>query len=81
MLAIPGLMAGSAERVRREVLRLVGLVLLVDAIFLGVFFAAGLYNAAANVKLGFTIVWTAANVAAVVVGLNRIRGARSPRGR
>ncbi len=74
-------MAGSAERVRREVLRLVGLVLLVDVIFLGVFFAAGLGNAAANAKLGFTIVWTAANVAAVVVGLNRVRGARSPRGR
>ncbi|MBA3344602.1 MAG: hypothetical protein H0T44_04765 [Gemmatimonadales bacterium] len=66
---------------RGEVLRLVGLVLLVDAVFLGLFFAAGLDSASANLKLGFAIVWTVANVAAVVVGLNRVKAARSPRGR
>lgn len=74
-------MAGSADRVRREVLRLVGMVLLVDATFLGLYFAAGLDSASSNLKLGFAVAWTVANVAAVVVGLNRVKGARSPRGR
>lgn len=62
--------------VKREALVLVGLVLAVDAIFIAVYFGAGIQRASDGVKLSFTVVWTVINLAVVIRGLTRIRSAR-----
>ena len=65
--------------VKREALVLVGLVLAVDVLFIAVYFGAGIERASDGMKLGFTVVWTVINLAVVVRGLTRIRGARGAR--
>jgi membrane protein YdbS with pleckstrin-like domain len=65
-----------AEAVRREVLWLVLAVVLVDAMFVGVYFLARLPNASDTVKLGFTALWTVVTLAIVIRSLSRIRSAR-----
>ena len=62
--------------VKREALVLVGLVLAVDAVFIAVYFGAGIERASDSLKVGFTVVWTAINLAVVIRGLTRIRSAR-----
>lgn len=62
--------------VKREVLVLLGLVLAVDAFFIAVYFGAGIERASDSVKVGFTLVWTAMNLAVVIRGLTRIRSGR-----
>jgi hypothetical protein len=64
---------------KREALVLVGLVLAVDALFIGAYFLAGIERATDPVKVGFTAVWTAANLVVVIRGLRRIRQARVTR--
>jgi hypothetical protein len=67
----------SAEAsVRREVLTLVVLVVIVDAIFIAVYFLAKLLTMPAQYKVGYTLLWTLLTLAVVVRGLNRIRRAR-----
>lgn len=65
--------------VKREALVLVGLVLAVDAIFIAVYFGAGVERASDNLKIVFTLVWTGSNLAVVIRGLTRIRSARVQR--
>ncbi|MEP7226460.1 MAG: hypothetical protein ABI785_03790 [Gemmatimonadales bacterium] len=62
--------------VKREALVLVGLVLAVDAVFIAVYLGAGIERASDSLKVGFTVVWTAINLAVVIRGLTRIRSAR-----
>ena len=62
--------------VKREALVLVGLVLAVDAIFIAVYFGAGIERASDRVKIAFTVVWTVINLIVVLRGLTRIRSAR-----
>ena len=62
--------------IRREVLGLVVLVLVVDAIFAAAYFLAGVARAADGTKLLFTAVWTVVTLVVVVRGLGRIRRAR-----
>lgn len=62
--------------VKREALVLVGLVLAVDAIFIALYFLAGIERASDSVKIGFTVVWTVITLAVVIRGLTRIRSAR-----
>jgi hypothetical protein len=62
--------------VRRQLLLLIGLVVAVDAVFFGIYGLAGLGRAAPEVKLGFTVLWTAATLAVVLLRLSRIRGLR-----
>jgi len=62
--------------VKREALVLVGLVLVVDTIFIALYFGAGIQRASDSVKLVFTVVWTGINLAVVIRGLTRIRSAR-----
>jgi hypothetical protein len=62
--------------VRREVLTLVVLVVIVDAIFIGVYFLAKLLTMPTPYKVGYTLLWTFLTLAVVVRGLNRIRRAR-----
>jgi hypothetical protein len=66
-----------ADRVKREVVRLVVLVLVVDGVFIGGYFAAGLVRASAAAKLGYTAVWTLVTLVVVLRGLTRIRALRS----
>ncbi|MBA3760359.1 MAG: hypothetical protein H0X07_07480 [Gemmatimonadales bacterium] len=62
--------------VTREALVLVALVLVVDALFIAVYFGAGIERASDSVKIAFTVVWTAINLIVVIRGLSRIRSAR-----
>jgi len=66
-----------ADRVKREVVRLVVLVLVVDGVFIGGYFAAGLVRASVAAKLGYTAVWTLVTLVVVLRGLTRIRALRT----
>jgi hypothetical protein len=66
--------------VRREALVLVGLVLAVDAVFIGTYFLAGILRAGGATKAAFTIAWTAITLLVVLRGLTRIRSIRARRG-
>ena len=72
-------MADDRGGLRREVLTLVTLVLLVDGIFIGTYFAAGLAAASARLKLGYALLWTLATLAVVLRSLGRIRTVRLAR--
>lgn len=65
---------------RKEVLALVALVLLVDAIFIGGYFLGRLSTASNAGKLVFTTVWTIVTLGVVIRGLSRVRSARLHRG-
>lgn len=65
----------------REVGLLVGLVLLVDGIFVGLSYALRIATAAPQVRLGYTILWTALTLVIVLRALARIRALRARRGR
>lgn len=61
---------------------LVALVLAVDALFIAVYFGAGIERAPDSMKIAFTVVWTVINLAVVIRGLTRLRSARvNPPGR
>lgn len=64
------------KQVGREVLLLVGVVLLVDAIFVGVYFLGNFGSISDPAKLAFTVVWTLVTLAVVIRGLSRVRRAR-----
>ena len=67
--------------VRREALVLVGLVLAVDAVFIGAYFLAGIAHAGDAGKVAFTVAWTAITLLIVLRGLTRIRSIRAHPGR
>ena len=67
--------------VRREVLTLIGLVLLVDALFIASYFLAGVGNASASIKVAYTVLWTLLTLVVVIRGLARVRNARMNRRR
>jgi hypothetical protein len=62
--------------VKRQLGLLIGLVVAVDAVLFGVYALAGLGRAGPGVKLGFTVLWTAATLAVVLPRLTRIRELR-----
>jgi hypothetical protein len=74
-------MADDRGALTREVLTLVALVVLVDGIFIGIYFAAGLTAASGGLKLGYTLLWTMATLAVVLRSLGRIRATRLARRR
>lgn len=61
---------------RREVLRLVLSVVLVDVAAVVVFFAAGLADATTRARLVFGAVWTLITLIVVLAGLARVRASR-----
>jgi hypothetical protein len=65
--------------VKREALVLVGLVLAVDAVFVLLYFFAGIESAGDSAKVAFTVVWTVITLAVVIRGLRRIRSFRRAR--
>ena len=66
---------------RHEVLVLVGLVLLVDVLFVAGYFLFRLPLAGGSAKLGYTVAWTVATLFVVLRGLTRIRSMRGRRTR
>jgi hypothetical protein len=69
------------DPLKRELLALVGLVLLVEVVFIGGYYLAGLGAAGAGVKLGYTAAWTVATLLVVLRSLGRIRAERIRRRR
>ncbi|HZN99461.1 MAG TPA: hypothetical protein VFB61_17185 [Gemmatimonadales bacterium] len=65
-----------AEGLKREVLWLVGAVLLVDALFVATYFLAGLRSTTDAAKVAFTMGWTLVTLVVVLRGLSRIRRVR-----
>lgn len=68
--------AGVRADLKRELLTLVGLVVLVDGVFIAIYYAAGLEAAPADRKLAYTAVWVLATLVVVLRSLSRIRAAR-----
>jgi hypothetical protein len=64
------------KRVRREVLWLIVAVLLVDALFIGIFLVGRIRFASDPFKIAFTALWTIATLAVVIRGLARVRSVR-----
>jgi hypothetical protein len=67
--------------IRREVLILVGLVLVIDLVFIAAYFLGGIDRSSDQMKLLFTVAWTVITLVVVLRGLLRIRQARLPKGR
>jgi hypothetical protein len=74
------MMPDRGASVRREVLLLVLLVLLVDAVFVAAYFLAGVGSSSDTMKVAFTTVWTLVTLGLVIRGLSRVRSARLNRG-
>ena len=66
----------DSRSVRREVLALVGLVLLVDALFIAGYYLAGVARRPDTLKVAYTAVWTVATLLVVLRGLHRVRAER-----
>jgi hypothetical protein len=64
------------EKLKRELLWLIGGVLLVDAVFVAIYFLADLRTTTDTAKVAFTAVWTLVTLAVVLRGLSRIRRVR-----
>ena len=67
--------------IRREVLILVGLVVMIDVVFIAAYFLGGIDRSSDQMKLLFTVVWTVITLVVVLRGLLRIRRTRVPRER
>ncbi|HEX7337697.1 MAG TPA: hypothetical protein VF252_10855 [Gemmatimonadales bacterium] len=61
---------------RREVVGLVLAVVALDAVFVAIYFLAGLHHASSQIKVAFTTLWTLATLGVVIRGLSRVRRAR-----
>ena len=64
------------EPARRELLVLIGSVLLVDVLFMTLFFLGKLRTSSSPAKLVFTVLWTITTLAVVLRGLIRLRRVR-----
>ena len=66
----------DAGALKREVVALIGLVLLADALFIGGYVLVHLPERSDSVRLGFTALWTLVTLAIALRSLTRIRAAR-----
>ena len=64
---------------RRELLRLVLAVLLVEALFIPGYYLFHLERGSQTARIGYTAAWTAVTLLVVLRGLTRIRGMRARR--
>jgi hypothetical protein len=67
--------SGTA-RLKRELLRLIVVVLLVDGVFILVYRLTPLHSASGMLKLGYTVLWTGVILVLVLRGLLGIRALR-----
>jgi hypothetical protein len=61
------------QAIRREVVVLIALVVAVDALAIAVWLLASIRRAGPPVQFAFTVAWTVATLAAVIVSLRKIR--------
>lgn len=61
---------------RARLLRLVGIVLAIDALAILIYYLAGLERAAPGVRQGFTAAWTGLTLVVVLTQLGRLRRER-----
>jgi hypothetical protein len=66
---------------KRELVRLLAVVLVVDALFVAGYFLVGLDAASDPVKIGYTAAWTIVTLLVVLRALARIRSVRERGGR
>jgi hypothetical protein len=59
--------------IRRELAILVALVLAVDAVAIALWLFTGIRRGGPRAQLGFTLAWTIATLAVVIVSLRKIR--------
>lgn len=67
--------------VRKEVLRLLMLIVLVHSVALAVYYFAGVERMPREARTVFTVIWTLLTLAVVLTGLRRVRLARGRTGR
>ena len=72
-------MSDRTREIRKQLMIMVGLILVIDAIAIAVFNAWDIGDAPRRTRTLFTMVWTVVTLAAVLNGLYRIRLARGPR--
>ena len=61
---------------RRQLLVMLGLVAVVDAVAIGTWFLAGLRGRSGGVQVFFAIAWTMATLAVVLVSMRKFREAK-----
>ena len=61
---------------KRELLRLVLAVALVDGLFIAGYYVCHLERASSRLRIGYTAAWTAATLLIVLRGLGRLRALR-----
>ena len=71
--------ADGRRPVRRELLKLVLAVALVDALFIAGYYLFHLERGSQSVRLGYTAAWTTITLLVVLRGLTRVRGLRARR--
>ncbi len=72
-------MADRTREIRKQLMIMVALILVVDAIAIAVFNALDIADAPRSTRTVFTAAWTIITLAIVLNGLYRIRLARGPR--
>ena len=69
----------AARAMRRHLLEMIGLVIALDAVTIGIYYAVGMKGRPAKVQLAFTAVWTVLTLLVVLRGMGRVRAARLAR--
>lgn len=70
-------MPDTKREIRKHLLVMIALVLVIDAVAIGLFTTMGITQAPRDRKILFTGAWTLATLAVVMIGLYRIRVARN----
>ena len=78
---MPHVMADPKREIRKQLMVMVALILIIDAIAIAIFRRMGIEDAPRDRKTLFTGVWTLLSAIVVINGLYRIRVARNRRGR
>jgi len=66
----------AARTMRRHLLEMIGLVIALDAVTIGIYYAVGMKSRPPRVQLAFTAVWTVLTLLVVLRGMGRVRAAR-----
>jgi hypothetical protein len=69
-------MTSAAAAIRRHLFTMIGLVLVLDVVLIGIYYAADVQHASANVRRYYTFAWMIATLVIVLRGLRSIRAER-----
>lgn len=70
----------NARAMRRHLIEMIALVVVLDAITIGIYYAVGMTSRAPRVQIAYTAVWTVLTLLIVLRGMNRVKAARLGRG-